>query len=291
VAMKLQRLIDDPNISADQVVLVLSGDPSICAQIIKSANSALFAGKPHVNDVRAAVARLGYRQLRNLVITVAMNNMAFSRNPIINRRMQLFWERSRQVAAICRVVSLRLPQLSGDQAMLAGLMHDIGVLPLCLHIEANHVPIDADVLEDMIVKCSGLISHRLLGKWNFPKEIIDAVSEYQDIHRQSRLASQADYADVITFATLQDGVRSKVVAWDKVAAAKRIGLNEDECRRFLEQNLDAINPIEDMLGLKLKTKVSSSNGAASPVVNKIEPARPATEVKHGFFSFIASLWK
>ncbi len=291
VAIKLQRLIDDPNVSADQVVLIISRDPSICAQMIKSANSALFAGKPQVNDVRAAVARLGYRQLRNLVITVAMTKMASSRNPVINRRMELFWEHSRQVAAICRIVSIRLPHLSADQATLAGLMHDIGVLPLCLHIEANHVPIAADVLDEMILKCSGLISRRLLDKWNFPREIIDAVSDYPDIHRQSRLGSMADYADVITFATLQDGGRAKVVAWDNVAAAKRMGLGEEECRRFLDQNIDAINPIEDMLGLKRISNDISNNGATAQVVSNAGPALPATEHKRGFFSFISRLWK
>lgn len=293
VAIKLQRLIDDPNVSADQVVMVLSSDPSITAQIIKSANSALFGGKPQVSEVRGAVARLGYRQLRNLVITVAMKKMAISHNPVVNRRMQQFWERSRQVAAICRVVSERLPHLSPDQAMLAGLMHDIGVLPLCLHIEAHHVPIDADDLDAMILKFAGMISRRLLDRWNFPAEIINAVSEYQDIHRQSRLGSLADYADVITFASLQDGVKSKVVPWGRVAAARRIGMGEEECRRFLDQHANALNPIEDMLGLTRRNgdKANQEQTAAVVKPEPFVPPPPPEEAKRGFFSAIGRLWK
>lgn len=69
VAYKIQDLIDDPNVSADQLVFVISSDPFISAQIIKTANSAAFTGKPQLDNVRDAVSRLGYRQLRNLVMT------------------------------------------------------------------------------------------------------------------------------------------------------------------------------------------------------------------------------
>ncbi|KAF0203673.1 MAG: signal transduction [Gallionellaceae bacterium] len=85
VAIKIQDLIDDPNVSADQIVQILSSDPLISAQLIKTANSALFADKVQVENVRGAVTRLGYRQLRNLVMTITMKKMFYAKNSIINK--------------------------------------------------------------------------------------------------------------------------------------------------------------------------------------------------------------
>jgi HD-like signal output (HDOD) protein len=88
VAVNIQKILDNPNVSAEQIVAVLAIDPSVSAQIIKAANSALYAGKPQIDSTRDAALRLGYRRLHNLVITITMNKMLASINPVINNRMK-----------------------------------------------------------------------------------------------------------------------------------------------------------------------------------------------------------
>lgn len=295
VAVKLQELIDDPNVSADQIVSVLSSDPFVAAQIIKSANSAAFAGKPHIDSVREAAARLGYRQLRNLVLTITMNKMFNSSNPIFNKRMKHVWEHSRKVAAVSYVIALRQPHLLPDQAMLAGLMHDIGVLPLCLHIEKNHVAIEEDTLETLIIRCHGAMGAKLLKNWNFSQEIIEVVAEHEDIHRASSNASPADYVDVVTFANLQDSARSIAFAWENVTAVKKLGLSEEECHTFLRHNAERIELVEVLLGMKHKAKQSSPD-AVTPPNTAIKTASHAVEGRPveenaGRRSFLSRLWK
>jgi HD-like signal output (HDOD) protein len=274
VAFKIQDLIDDPNVSADQIVQVLSGDPLISAQLIKSANSAAFADKAPVENVRGAITRLGYRQLRNLVMTITMNKMFYAKNPIINKYMKAVWKHSREVAAVSYVIALRQPHLSPDQAMLAGLVHDIGVLPLCLHIEKNQAHIEEDKLEELIRKCSNTIGRKLLQKWNFPQDLIDVVGEHENLHRDSSDMPRADYTDVISIANLQeDRARAKVIAWDTIAAVKRLELSEEECRTFVELYAERIALIAEMLGVTPSKKLRVAGLVSPPsYLKKQEPA-------------------
>lgn len=297
VAIKIQRLLDDPNVSADKIITILSSDPSIAAQIIKSANSAIFAGRPQIDNVRGAVSRLGYRQMHNLVISITMNRMFCSKNPIINLRMNKVWKHSREVAAVSYVLALRQPYLSPDQAMMAGLIHDIGVLPLCLHIENNHMTVTGDTLEAIIIKCGVRIGAELLKKWNFPQEMVDVVAEHENIHRKSSRAPQADYADVVTIANLQDRARAKMVAWDNIAAVNRLGLSKEECQTFMECNAERIEQVEGMLGISPANK-SCAPGVVAPAttIRKSLPAHQPTEVLHtikrgGLLAFLLRIFK
>lgn len=297
VALKIQDLICDPNVSADQIVYVLSGDPFISAQLIKVANSAIFADKPQVDRVRDAASRLGYRQLRNLVMTIAMSKMFCSNNSVINKQMKAVWDHSREVAAVSYVLASRQPHLSPDQAMLAGLIHDIGVLPLCLHIEKKHVPISKDLLNKLIRKFHATIGTKLLEKWNFSQDFIEVIGGHENLHRDSSDMPRADYTDVVCIANLQCSAQIKTVVWDKVAAAKRLGLSSEECQTFLERNAERIALVAGMLGINTTPKMQDTGVASSPAVVNIssspqqpEPV-PEAAKKTGTLSSILSFWK
>jgi putative nucleotidyltransferase with HDIG domain len=221
-----------------------------------------------------------------------MNKLVASSNPILSDKLVQVWEHSRKVAAISYVLALRLPHLSADQAMLAGLMHDIGVIPLCIHIEKIRAPIDIEALETLINNCHATIGTKLLKQWNFSHEIVSVVAAHEDIHRLSNNAPLADYADVVTFANLQDSARAKIVVWDNVAAVKRIGLSEEECKMFLENNAERIEMVEILLGMKQRSKPAISSSPQRPPATVTPPptAHPANE-KSGLFSFFSRLRK
>lgn len=254
VAIKIEKLIEDHNVSADQIVVVLSSDPFVAAQLIKSANSAVYAGKPRVEKVRAAVTRLGYRQMRNLVMSITMSKMFHSKNGMIQKRMQSVWDHSREVAAICYVVARGLRHVSADQAMLAGLLHSIGVLPLCLYLEQNKINVDEETLTQLIIKCRAVIGAHLLRKWNFGEEIVTATAEFEDVHRESANGALVDYADIVTFANLQDRARVKMIVWSNIAAVRRLGWSDEQCLNFLEDHAEEIDKVQAMLGMSPKAK-------------------------------------
>jgi HD-like signal output (HDOD) protein len=266
IAIKIQNLIDDPNGTAEQIVKALAGDPVISAQLIKAANSAAYADKRPVENVRGAVSRLGYRQLRNLVMMLTMNKMFYAKNPTLNKYMKASWQHSREVAAMSYVLALRQPHLSPDQAMLAGLVHEIGILPLCLHIETSQMQISENALEELFQKCGSTIGTKLLQKWNFPNDLIGVIGEHEKLERNSICMPLPDYADIISIANLQeDQACAKVIEWQHVAAVKRLGLSEEECQNFIALYAARIATIAEMLGITTSnspTDIASSSPSA-----------------------------
>lgn len=277
VAIKLQELIDDPHVSADQIVLTLASDPFISAQLIKSANSAAFADKRQVENVRGAISRLGYRQVRNLVMAITMNKMFSAKSPLINKQMQAIWQHSREVAALSYVLAARQPHLSPDQAMLAGLVHKIGALPLCLHVEKSQVQVTEQDLLELLQKYSATIGTKLLKKWNFPNELIVVAGEHENLQRASSNDTRADYTDVITVSSLHARAPAEIL-WEQVAALARLGLSAEECQTFAARNAERIAAVAEMLGINAASQQPATDATsfAATASGKSAATRAAT---------------
>jgi HD-like signal output (HDOD) protein len=247
VARKVQHMMDDINFSADQIVAVLSGDPAIAAQVIKTANGGRHADKPRVTNVRAAVARLGYTSLRDLVTRIiSATERAQSSHPVISKRLHEFWEHSREVATYCYLLAKNVKTLNPELAMLAGLVHDIGTLPLCLHAERHADPLDHETLDELVWSYRSTISERLLHAWHFPTEIIDAVVDHEDLQRLAE-ERQASYTDIVAVANLLNRTTAKITAWENVTALERLYLSPAVCSFFHERFHDEIRSTHEML--------------------------------------------
>lgn len=233
-AAKVQRLLDDFNVSAGQIVSAVSSDPAFVAQLLGMANSATYTGKPKVDNVNAAVSRIGYKMLRNLIIAASMSQLASFKKQNLLRYLDEFWAHSRDVAATSYVLAKSQKHLNPDQAMLAGLIHDIGRLPLLLYIENKNLVVDDDVMSILIRKCSAHLGERLLLAWHFPPELVEIPTTHEDIHRETE-NSRASYADIVTVANMLTRATAKVVEWEKLTAVKRIGLEASLYREFFDR--------------------------------------------------------
>ncbi len=232
-AIKIQRMLDDINISANQIVLAVASDPVIAAQLIKTANSAAYSDKPKVVSVMAAVSRLGFKLLRNLVLTITMARLSNTNHPVIKKHLAEFWEHSREVAAISYVLAKNQKHLNPDQAMLAGLVHDIGTLPLCLHAEKMISDLDDATLGTLVRKFRAQIGEKLLHAWEFPIELIEVIIAHEDLLRETD-SSRASYADIVTVANMLNRVTANMINWDNIAAVKRLWISQETCQKFFD---------------------------------------------------------
>lgn len=247
VAHKVRHMIDDINYSAAQIVAVISGDPAIAAQVIKAANGDAFADKPKVDCVRAAVSRLGYRKLHNLVHNIlAFTDHAQASHPVTQNHLSNFWEHSREVATYSYMLAKNLKLLNPEQAMLAGLVHEIGTLPLCLHAEKTTDGLDHQTQGDLILNFRSAISEQLLRTWNFPEEIIAAATGHEDFHHADDSA-HASYTDIVTVANLLNRNAAKLTAWQHIPAVDKLHLSPEVCSTFHEQFHDEIRGTHQML--------------------------------------------
>lgn len=248
MARKFQELTDNPDIAESRVVELLATDPVVSMYIIGAANSAALSNGNRVCSLRDAVIRLGYRMLRCMVVNITMSKLFQARSPLINRQLMKFWRHSREVAAACHVLAQQHRHLKPEEAMLAGLVHDIGVLPLYLHADRSRVRFDQTTLEALAGEFSASIGTELLQSWNFPDELVAVAAGHEDPCRVNA-SGVADYVDVVTMANLLMSGAAQSVAWRNIFGAERLGYYAADCRNFLSNHAEQLAAAKNMLGI------------------------------------------
>ncbi len=246
VAIKIQQMLDDMDIPVTDIVSAISRDPVIVAQLIRAANSALYADKPRVDNARDAISRLGFRALRNQVMTITMARLSKAELPAVKALLNNLWEHSREVATLSYFIADSQKHLNADQAMLAGLIHDIGTLPLCIYVDKMNSDLGGDILDELILRYRSTIGEKLLQTWGFPEELVEVIPEHENLQRitNSHLAS---YADVVTVANLLNRVTAKSVPWENITARQRLHLSPEICLNFHDRFGNEILTVHEKL--------------------------------------------
>lgn len=290
IALKIRNMIDDPNVSADSLIRLLSTDPSISAQIIKTANNAAFSNGNPVNDLRSAVSRLGYRMLHNMVMLIAMSKLFKASSPLINQELKRLWDHSREVAANSYVLALQQSHLKPEQAMLAGLLHDLGALPLCMYADRHHPRLDQETLDGLIRKFHTEIGAKLLASWHFPSEVIEIIAQHENLQRMTA-DGIADYIDVVTLANLMMPTTIKFVAWENVRASARLGYSPAECQNFLTSHESQFAKAREMLGISVAQSTTPQQAAQQPMTKAQSPAASLNEKPDSTSGMLSGLFK
>lgn len=246
LAIKINRMLDDFNVSAMQIVNVVSSDPVLVSQIIRTANSAAYSGKPAVDKVMPAVSRIGYKLLRNIVITVTMNKLSVASHPVTKKHIADFWIHSREVAAISYVLAKQQKHLNPDQAMLAGLVHDIGTLPLCLFVEKNLSNLDEALLNSLSRRFRARVGEKLLTAWAFPEEITRVLVAHENFQQESD-DLLANYTDIVTVANMLNPSTVNIIDWTNINAVRRLWLNKETLQEFFRLFDSEISAAREML--------------------------------------------
>ena len=136
IVVRVRQAVSDDNVHLGNVVKLIQLDPSLTARLVQIANSPLYRSPQPVENCLMAVNRLGLTTTRDLVTCLVLNNVFNSENKILHEKLHKLWQHSSHVAAIASSIAKITPNLHEDTALLAGLLHDIGVLPV-LHYAAE----------------------------------------------------------------------------------------------------------------------------------------------------------
>lgn len=228
VALKAREVAEDNNASAADLAKVVNTDAAMTARIIKVANSPIMRGAREIQDVQMAIARLGITCISNLVTGLAMEQMFQATSDFIDKLMRKSWAHSTEVAGIANVICRHYTKLKPDQATLAGLIHEIGILPILTYAEESDRLNDPITLQKVIEMIHPQVGVRILQSWDFPKELVDVPANYTKFHRDTK-TDKPDYADIVMVANLQTYMGQKdhpfmQMDWGKISAFKRVGL-------------------------------------------------------------------
>ena len=227
IALKVRDVADDPDASIKTLVATISHDAALTARIIKIANSPLFRAPREIEDLQMALSRLGMQYTCNLATGLAMEQMFQATSDLIDKRLREVWSKSTEIAGICHVLCKHKTRLRPDQAALAGLVHQIGILPILSYAEEHHALMkDSISLEKVIEQLHPSLGVKILTTWEFPAELRNIPVDHLDF---SAVKPEADYADIVTVAMLQSysgsGKRFNGLDHSTVTAFERLGLD------------------------------------------------------------------
>lgn len=200
IILRLRRLIND-DCDIKRLTTLVTTEPALTAMLMKVANSAIFHSLKEITTVEDAIKRVGIKTLQNFVMGYAMRNLFKTKSTYLKKQLQKLWTHSTEVAAISYVLCKKTGLLNPEHAMLLGLLHDIGMLPIIKYSE-NYPEIanNEAYLNDTIRKLHGEIGAIILKKWNFTQDFVEIATGADEWKRDP--APEADYCDIVLVAQL-----------------------------------------------------------------------------------------
>ncbi|HEY9052023.1 MAG TPA: HDOD domain-containing protein [Gammaproteobacteria bacterium] len=201
IALKVKTATSNPNVSIEDVSRILNADPAMVARLIQVANSPISRGYSQVHNIKEAIVRLGLSATRNLVISLAVKQLFQTRSPMLKARMQQLYDHSVEVAAICFAISKNTGRLDPDNMLLAGLVHDIGVIPILTYIEQTGLELQSEKeLEDIISKLRTVVGSMVIRHWEFSSDLICVVEDAENWTRNT--GKPVDACDIVIIAQI-----------------------------------------------------------------------------------------
>jgi HD-like signal output (HDOD) protein len=184
ITLQVRAVLKSPNFSMEKLARLLSVEPLMSTQIVRMANSvALNPAGRAIADVKTAIIRVGTETVRTVSFSVAMKQMLHGKEMLAYKDLpKRLWEHSAYTAALCRALAKRLRKsgINEDEAMFAGLVHDIGAFYLLFR--ASGFPELADNEEDLhtlLIGWHDSIGASLLSAMGQSEAILTAVQEHE----------------------------------------------------------------------------------------------------------------
>ena len=251
VSARVQKALAEADVPLDRVVRIVGGEPILASRVMTLANSvAMSPGGAPIGELRSAVTRLGFDNLRSMAVAFAMAQLRRAAEfRDIERPLTALWQRSVHMAAMCYVVARRAGRVNSDTALLAGLVHGVGRIYI-LTRASRHPGLFADQqsYQSLVRDWHGTVARALLENWHFPEEIVVAVQTFADAGRDNRTASLADVlavADVLV--SLRDQPEELAARLLESKSAALLGLDAAACGGLLQQSVEEVKALMDVL--------------------------------------------
>ena len=264
VAVKILQLQEDNvDISFKELGSIILLDPALTAKILKVANSALYARQREVTNLQQALALLGFKMVKSLVLLVSASNI-YSKSrklqfeatsaTITKISISMIWRHSVLTAFISKYIAIRKKyDDKKEDVFVAGLLHDIGRLVMMINFKDKYEQYisylnqmqynDIREIEEMVFD----INHQDLGKivlekWNFPQELIDSVAQHHVVQVDSK------YKLTVQIVELAN-VFAKVIAHENLSQSdkdiesssiKALNIEQDDYDYFTNEFIDVI---------------------------------------------------
>ncbi len=189
IAVEVMRLTrDDPrtdeesDASAAELARFIQRDVSLAGQVMRVANSALYARRTPVVTLSQAIAWLGVREIRNIAYAAAVRGQVFN-SAYFHREMAEIWRESVITALFAQEIA-RLKRRNVESAYLCGLLHRVGYAVMLSRMGASalehQLSIDAMTVTRYAAEHESRVGAHLAATWHLPLSAASVIAHWRN---------------------------------------------------------------------------------------------------------------
>jgi len=257
----LLALFGKSDCDIDQVVELISYEPSLTAQILRDSNSVFFGGEQPSTDIFEAVSRLGFYQVYCLVLSFFGAKTKSMEGADKGVNVDELWRHSVAVAVSASVVAEEAGQTRAI-GFTAGLLHDIGKLVLASAERERYAGLiqrakDEGALLTSLERAALIIDHAELGgelmhRWNLPADVVAAVGYHHELEAAptyEQLTAAVQVGDMIAHQLFAEDLAYTDLLAPSTAASDKLQLSPDDLLRLLAKAQVEMEKLKGMLDL------------------------------------------
>lgn len=212
VVLTVNKLIEDSESTMKDFEDVIKMDPVLVARLLRLVNSPFYGLTQTVDSISRAVAFLGMKNLHNLIVIDALQNVFNAPKKSTGFSKKKLWHHSAAVSICAKMVAERIFGINGDDALLCGILHDFGLL-----VEEQIQPADFDKITSACTSTAHLVTlenetfgtnhcelgHIMACDWNISVTVQDAIRDHHLISDDIQPNSLAGIIQISEYITGQ----------------------------------------------------------------------------------------
>jgi HD-like signal output (HDOD) protein len=215
VVSEVMRLTRGENAGADaadsnttELAQLIQRDVALAGQVMRVANSALYARRSPVVTLPQAIAWLGMREIRNIAFAVALKGQIFA-SAYFRAEMTDLWRESVITALFAQEIA-RLKRRNVESAYLCGLLHRAGMAVILHNVGAAVVkhrltPTSEQVLQ-LAARHEARVGTHLSIAWSLPPAVAAAITHWSN--PPAAELSRTEVMEVALARQISDELRS-----------------------------------------------------------------------------------
>jgi putative nucleotidyltransferase with HDIG domain len=192
IYLRVSEQLEDEATTVQQIGDTVQLDPAITTRVLKMVNNGFYGLPNQVTSIAQSVSLLGRERLKYILLASVLRGVFSSGqdNPAFS--MQVFWKHSIKTAIIARELARQVSEIVEPESMFtAGLLHDIGKLPLIDKFPERMLAAEEYIIQQRIdVVTAELnqvgfthtsVGEALMQHWGLPQLLIDCVTRHHEI--------------------------------------------------------------------------------------------------------------
>ena len=180
-ALRLRKELQNPDLPIPRMVKVVALEPLVATRLMQMAGSALYSpdGTP-ARDLQAAIHRLGVELVRTSALAIAMSQLLRAKETaVFGDFAKALWGHSIRTAAATRLLAQTYTRINPDQALLAGLVHDLGAFYMLYRAaQYEELRVRPGTVKHVMLQWHEGIGVSLLSALGLPEDIVNAVTDH-----------------------------------------------------------------------------------------------------------------